>query len=313
MAIDFTLVVPIYKNEDLIPDLMVAVEGIRRDIGCTFEAVFVVDGSPDLCFIKIKEEISRLNFPSQLILLSKNFGSFSAIRAGLEYGRGRFFGVMAADLQEPPELLIKFHQLLATEKCDVVVGVRRNRSDPFFTKMTANLFWYFYRKYIFREMPVGGVDIFGCNSVFRDHLLQLNESRTSLIAQLFWMGFDREYVVYDRRIRVSGKSSWTMNKKIQYMLDSIFSFSDLPITLLIKTGIIGIIVTVILSIAIILFRFMHLITVPGYVPIMLSILFCSSLNLMGFGIVGVYAWRGYENSKNRPISIVSKHISNNKS
>ncbi len=99
---------------------------------------------------------------------------------------------MAADLQEPPELLVTFFSSLAADECDVAIGTRVGRSDPFISRVASGAFWSLYRRLVVRDMPEGGVDVFGCNRNFRDELLKLEESRSSLIALIFWLGFSAQ-------------------------------------------------------------------------------------------------------------------------
>ena len=110
-----SLIVPVYKNEENIPDLVAALSELARAMP-GFEAVLVVDGSPDRSAELLTQMLPDAGFAAQLILLSRNFGSFAAIREGLRHARGRVFAVMAADLQEPPDLALAFfHRLLADE------------------------------------------------------------------------------------------------------------------------------------------------------------------------------------------------------
>jgi len=100
----YSLIIPIYKNEESIRELLKTIGKLNIKLDGKLEAVFVIDGSPDQSFTILNELLPQQKFTSQLILLSRNFGSFTAVRAGLAEGRGPFFAVMAADLQEPPEL-----------------------------------------------------------------------------------------------------------------------------------------------------------------------------------------------------------------
>lgn len=298
-----TLVIPVYRNEASIPDLLAAISQLDQQLGNELEVVFVVDGSPDRCYELLRDALPRQSFRSQLILLSKNFGSFMAIRTGLQFGKGDRFAVMAADLQEPPELVLEMNRILCSEDVDVVVGVRGGRQDPLFSRIASQVFWGLYRRYVIPEIPSGGVDMFGCNKVFRDTLLTLDERHSSLIAQIFWLGFRREVVTYTRQERQHGKSAWTLRKKVNYLMDSVFSFTDLPIRLLIRVGAGGAALAALLGLLVLFAKLYGMINVPGYAMTMLTISFLGSLNLLGLGIVGSYAWRTYENTKNRPLAI----------
>lgn len=299
-----TLVIPVYRNEGSIPELLDAVHRLHRALDGEMEAVFVVDGSPDRCYELLRAALPREPFPSTLALLSRNFGSFQAIRVGLELGVGDRFAVMAADLQEPPELVLEMDRVLRDEAIDVVVGVRDGRKDPLLSRVPAQIFWSLYRRFVVPDIPPGGVDVFGCNRKFRDSLLQLDEHHSSLIAQIFWLGFRRKCISYVRQARQHGKSAWTLRKKINYLTDSIFAFTDLPIRLLIRVGGGGAVVAGFLGIVVLTARLLGMITVPGYAITMLTISFLGAVNLLSLGIVGSYAWRAYENTKGRPLAVV---------
>jgi glycosyltransferase involved in cell wall biosynthesis len=308
--VTFSLVIPVYKNEATIPALLTAVRGINDALSGKLEVVFVVDGSPDRCYALLKDAVDTLPMRAQLIGHSRNFGSFAAIRTGLAAGRGMHFAVMAADLQEPPELMVQVFRALAADECDVVVGTRNSRQDPALARLTSRLFWGTYRRFVVKDIPSGGVDVFGCNRFFRDQLLQLEESRSSLIALIFWLGFRRKFISYERRLRQDGKSAWTLRKKVDYMLDSVFAFTDYPIRLLIRVGFLGSVISALIGVVVLAARVLDKIDVPGYAATMLAVLFLGAINLLGLGIVGTYAWRAYENSKSRPQAIVAAQYQN---
>ena len=130
--------------------------------------------------------------------------------------------------------------------------------------------------------------------------MQLRESHSSLIGLLFCLGFRRVEVPYVRAPRPEGRSAWSFRRKLKYLLDSAFSFTDLPITLLIGLGATAVFVSVIISIAVLAAWAAGQIDVPGYTPLMLTLLMFSSVLVLGLGLVGSYVWRTYENSKARP-------------
>ena len=300
---DLSVIVPVYKNEASIPDLLRALAALDGKLNGRLEVVFVVDGSPDRCHELLLAQLPDQPFAAKLVLLSRNFGAFAAVRMGLMHAAGSLFAVMAADLQEPPELIVQMFGVLSGGACDVVVGVRAARSDPLLQRWTARLFWSAYRRWVVPQMPAGGVDIFACNQSFRDALLALEESRSSLIAQIFWLGFRRAEVPYERQIRQHGSSAWTWKKKVSYLADSVFSFTDLPIRSLLWTGTLGVLTAVALGTVAVLGRMLGMIAVPGYAMTLVAILFFGALNLLSLGIVGAYAWRAYENTKHRPQAV----------
>jgi glycosyltransferase involved in cell wall biosynthesis len=303
----FSIVIPVYGNEASIPPLLEALARIAGDVHArnaqTLEVVFVVDGSPDRSFDVLASLLPAARFRSKLLLHSRNFGAFAAIRTGLAAATGDYFAVMAADLQEPPELMTRFLDALSPGLLDIVVGCRQSRQDPWASRMASMFFWRLYRALVVRDMPSMGVDIFACNRVFRDHLLRLEEANSSLVGQIFWLGFRRGEIHYERRLREHGKSAWTFRKKARYLFDSVFSFTDLPVRMLSAFGLLGVVASIALGLVVLVMKIQGGIPVPGYAATMLTVMFFGGINALGLGIVGSYAWRAYENTKARPLSL----------
>jgi glycosyltransferase involved in cell wall biosynthesis len=300
----YSIVVPIYGNESGISHLLSRLSEVTTSIGAECEVVFVVDGSPDRSYEILVELLPHMDLFTQLIRHSRNFGSFAAIRTGMSHATGEFIAVMAADLQEPPELILDFFATLDSGEADVVVGRREARDDPFVSKISSGVFWNVYKRWIFPEMPEGGVDIFGCNRDVALEILALDEAHSSLIGLLYWVGFRRKEIPYRRQPREHGKSGWSFSKKVRYLLDSVFSFTDIPLTLLIAVGAIGSFVTLLVSFVVFAAYLFGSIQEPGYTPLMMVILFSTFTMLVALGIVGSYVWRAFENTKRRPGAIV---------
>ena len=304
----YSVVIPVYRNAEFVPLLIEAFTRIHAEaltaFGIETEFVFVVDASPDDSHALLQEQLPHAPFASQLVLHARNFGSFAAIRTGLHAAKGEFCAVIAADLQEPPGILIDFLRALRTGDLDIVVGVRTGRDDPALSQFSASLFWSVYRRLVVREIPKNGVDIFGCTRRVRDELLKLEEAHSSLVGLIFWLGFRRGEIPYARRARAFGRSAWTLRKKLDYLLDSVFAFTDLPIRILSVLGGIGLTIAVLLSMLVLGLRLAGLISVPGYTATVLVVSVFGALNTLGLGLIGSYAWRAYENTKRRPLAIV---------
>jgi glycosyltransferase involved in cell wall biosynthesis len=300
----YSLIIPVYNNEESLPKLLATVDGLNAELNRQLEAVFVIDGSPDYCYSVLQKSLPKYAFRSQLILLSRNFGSFTAIRMGLEHAQGPYFAVMAADLQEPPELIVDFFRTLEQQEYDVTIGIREERNDSVINQLSSNVFWSLFRKFVQTEMPRGGVDIFGCNLAVRNQLLALKESNTSLVGLLFWLGYRRKDFSYTRLDRQHGSSGWSFSKKCNYLVDSILAFSDLPIWMLFIAGSLGLGALALLGTAVLISYFMTGVTAPGYFTTILMILGFGTLNLFGLGVLGAYVWRIFENTKGRPHGVV---------
>lgn len=303
----YSLIIPVYKNEPTLPPLVAALSQLSAQLDGLLEVVFVVDGSPDRSHAVLRDALTRSGLAAQLISLSRNFGSFAAIRMGLDAAHGPYFAVMAADLQEPPELAAEFFRTLEAGQVDVVVGVRQSRGDPWLSAASSRLFWAAYRRFVQPEVPPGGVDVFGCNKVVRDALLRLRESNSTLIGLLFWLGFRRAELPYVRLPRPVGRSAWSFRRKLRYLMDSCFALTDLPINLIMAVGAFGLSASVILSVVVFVAWLVGAIPVPGYTPVMLLLLTAFTALMLSLGVIGSYVWRTFENTKNRPLYVPMVH------
>lgn len=306
--IKFSLVIPVYKNRESLPLLLDAVRALQQQHR-QMETIFVVDGCPQDCYGWLAQHLPDANLRAQLLLHSRNFGSFAAIRTGMTTARGSYCAVMAADLQEPPELVAEFFHALENDGVDVVLGTRDSREDPFFSKLASQIFWGIYRRYVQPDMPAGGIDMFGCNQLFREKLLALPEQNSSLVGLILWLGFKRKCIGYHRRARAHGASAWTLRRKLNYLLDSVFAFSDLPLKLLMSVGGLAMLIAFIVGVAALIAKLSGQIAVPGYTMLIIAISFFGALNMFALGVVGSYVWRAFENTKARPIAVLAKqHI-----
>jgi len=296
-----SLVIPVYGNRETIAPLVEAVEGIRDRIDGGLEVVFVVDGSPDDSHSRLVEQLSDRGLEARVVEHSRNFGSFAAIRTGMSLAKGEFISVMAADLQEPPELVVEFLEHLHGGDVDVVAGERASRDDR--GDAFSKLYWLLYRRFVMSEIPAGGADVFACTAAVRDVICSLEHVHTSLITQLFWVGFRRRLVPYDRR-KSPGESGWTLRRKLRYLSDSVFAFTDLPVRMLWLVGLLGLTVGAVLAAAVVIARAVGAVAVPGYTATILVIIFFGSFNMVGLGIIGSYVWRAYDTVKGRPGAIV---------
>ncbi len=307
METRYSLVIPVYRSEATLEALVESLSGIVGALDHALEVVFVIDGSPDRSYQILKALLPNAPFPSQVVCMSRNFGSFAAIRMGMESAHGPYYAVLAADLQEPPELIVTFFRALAGGSVDITVGTREARDDPFWQALFARMFWAVYRKFVQPEVPPGGVDVFGCNQTVRDALLRMRESNSTLIGLLFWLGFRRLSVPYSRRARAAGKSAWTLRRKIGYLADSCFALTDLPITVILATGALGSVIAVGLSVVVTIAWLTGYVTVPGYTPLILVALNSFTITMLALGIIGGYVWRTFENTKGRPLYVPMSH------
>lgn len=308
-SVSYNIIVPVYNNAQSLAALVDNLAKIDKQINAQYGAVvtfiFVIDGSPDDSAQVLEAVLSRNLISAKILYHSRNFGSFAAIRTGLGAQEADYYGMIAADLQEPPELLVDFFIKMHVDSSKVVVATRSARNDPFMSKLFSTVFWKIYKKFVVKNVPAGGVDLFGCCQQVRNELLLLKEANSSLVAQLFWLGHDFTTINYTRQKREHGKSGWSFSKKMKYMMDSVFSFTDLPIKFISFAGAAAMFVAFIYGVVIIASRLLGYIPPTGFSALMIVILFMGGLNAFAIGVLGNYAWRTFENSKARPLSLVS--------
>jgi polyisoprenyl-phosphate glycosyltransferase len=304
----FSLVIPVYRNQATLAAAVDRCSTLAAALDGPLEVVFVVDGSPDGSVVLLRRLLQEnRGFSAQLIVLSRNFGAFSALKVGLAAAEGELVSVMAADLQEPVSLIEDLYAALASGEHDVALGVRASRADPAFTRFTSRVYWALYRRFVQREMPKAGVDIFACTREVSDQLVRLDESHTSIVGLLLWLGYRSVEIPYDRQYRAHGTSGWTLRRRIRYFLDSVFSFSDLPVLIITTVGVAGVVISVLAALVVFVGYLTGSVHSAGYTPLMLAITFASSSILLALGIIGSYVWRTYENTKGRPGAIPMSH------
>jgi glycosyltransferase involved in cell wall biosynthesis len=301
-----SIVVPVYKNEGSIEHLLNRISEISGAVTGSVEAVFVVDGSPDKSLEVLRSSLPRDGFDAKVLLLSRNFGAFSAIRAGLREARGEATVVMAADLQEPTSLILDMLGIVQRDEADVAVGVRQSRKDGVVSRTLSAVFWKVFNRVSSLELPRGGVDIFALSRSACETLNSFEESSTSLIGLIYWMGFRRQEVPYHRVERQVGKSSWSLQKRINYAKDSITAFSEFPLSVFLWSGVIGAVVSLVFAF---IGAFQYIFTSDHQSQreiTAIGLLFVASYLMAGLGIIGTYLWRLAENVRNRPDSITWK-------
>jgi glycosyltransferase involved in cell wall biosynthesis len=303
-SVPYSVVIPVYLNSESLPLVIAALEDLQDRLDIPVEGVFVVDGSPDDSLQVLRECLPSASFRSQLLVHSRNFGAFAAIRTGFLAARGHYVAAMAADLQEPIELIEDFYRLLLSGEWDVAVGTRTSRQDPGLSKALSATYWRAYRRLVQPQMPPGGVDIFACTRQVALSLGEMTEAHSSLVGQLYWVGYRRTEVPYERRQREHGSSAWSLRKKVSYLLDSVFSFTHLPISIVLTIGVVGTALSLVGAIVVFVIWLLGDIRQPGYTATMLVLLLGISSILFALGLVGTYVWRTYENTKARPSSIV---------
>jgi len=301
-----SIVVPVYFNEESLPSLENALNRLESELsmeGFELELIFVNDGSLDKSLEKLKEMKARR--PNTIVLNHlSNQGSMSAIKTGLKYVSGNCFTYLAADLQDPPELIL---QMVKEWKMGerFVVRTRSSRADPLMTKLFAWLNYKLVRMFVMPTFPEGGFDMAVMDKVFLENLLRCGHNKN--LAMFAWsLGIPAKILTYDRKARIHGKSRWTLRKKIDYFIDSCIGYSVKPMRVATGIGFFLALGCFIYAAIVIFGRIFGYIEQPGFSAIAALLGFLNGCVFMFLGLLGEYVWRIYRETDRHAVPIVEE-------
>jgi dolichol-phosphate mannosyltransferase len=304
-----SVVVPVFNNAASLPDLFERFQDLAaRNPQHRFEWIFVDDGSSDGSFALLRELAGRES-GVRVVKLSRNFGSNAALLAGLSQARGAAAAAIAADLQDPPELIDEMLDHWRQGK-KVILAARRSRGDGFLTTLLADVFYGLFRRFAIRSMPSRGFDFFLIDRQVIDILKNTQENNAYLMGLILWVGFEPEVLHYHRQERQKryGRSMWTFAKKLKYFIDSFVSFSYLPVRAASVLGITLSFLGLLYALLIIFLRLFFSIPVEGWASMMVVLLIVSGVQMLMIGILGEYLWRNLDETRRRPRFIVEQVI-----
>ena len=271
-----------------------------------FEVICIDDGSKDNT-LGVLKDLQALDSRIKIIKLSKNFGEFRAILAGLTHASGECMAVMSADLQDPPYLITEMIQAWENGE-KVVIAARTDRKENWLKKLLAHTYYWFLRKLVIEDYPKYGFDFFLIDKQVAQILVDMKEKNSTIYVQLIWTGFKPKVIDYIREDREDGKSMWTYWKRINLFIDTFIVFSYKPIRLISGLGILMSIFGFISAIYFIFEKvFLHN-DVAGWTSLVVAVLVLAGVQLIMLGIIGEYIWRNLDETRKRPVFIVDEII-----
>ena len=302
-----TVIIPAYNEEANLTALFerlsaVAAESPRYE----FEFLFVDDGSKDAT-AEILAALHARDPRVKALRFSRNFGSHAACLAGLMEGHGDIMVILAADLQDPPELIPEMLENMEAGS-DVVLAVRDQREDSWLTVKMANLYHRLMRRYAIPTWPPHGADVVMLRRPVRDVLVRWRQKNTSIFAQMLWAGFRQSTVLYSKQRRHAGSSKWSLGKKIKLFVDSFVSFSFTPIRLISYCGMALAAFGFAYAVFVVLNRLYYGRPIPGWSSIMVVLLFVSGVQLLMLGVIGEYLWRVADEVRGAPPFVVESRL-----
>jgi polyisoprenyl-phosphate glycosyltransferase len=300
-----SLVIPLYNEEAVIGHLRTAVEKFITNVKGKTEVILVNDGSSDgtlahiACWAAEDPQV-------KIVDLSRNFGHQSAATAGLDYASGEAVVLLDADLQDP---LTVIHDMIDRyrEGYDVAYGQRIARDgENWWKRFTAWLFYRLMRALVYKDLPVDAGDFRLISRHCLDGLQQLTETHRFLRGMVAWVGYSQVAVPYKRSARIAGESKYPLRKMLTFAWTAATSFSGIPLKVSTLMGVITTLLGMEEGLRAILAHLFHWYVVPGWSSLVVLVSIIGGAMLISIGVLGEYVSKVYEQSKRRPLYLVSR-------
>ena len=305
-----SIIVPCYNEEAALPYFLEAIRKTEAEMtaawGCTFEVVFVDDGSRDGTLEALRAA-AREAPGIRYLSFSRNFGKEAAMYAGLQHARGEYVAIMDADLQHPPEMLKAMYQGLESGEYDCVAARRESRKgEPRVRSFFARCFYKLINRISDTEIVDGACDFRMMRRRMVDAILSLGEYNRFSKGIFGWVGFRTQWLPYENVERVAGETKWSFWKLLLYSLQGIVGFSTVPLALASVLGVVLCIFSGIMVAYIIIKTLLFGDPVSGWPSLACMVMFMGGIQLFCIGILGQYLAKTYLETKRRPIYILAE-------
>jgi glycosyltransferase involved in cell wall biosynthesis len=295
-----SLIIPMHNEAAVLPTTLAAIKAALGGLGVEYEIIGVDDGSTDDTFA-VLSRLAEADPRLRGLRLSRNFGKEAALSAGLDHCDGDMVVPIDADLQDPPSLIADFITLWEAGY-DVVYGVRtERRSDTFFKRATAGVFYRVFNKISDVPIPGDTGDFRLMDRAVVEALRALPERNRFMKGLFAWVGFRQVGVPYVRPERATGTTSFNGPRLFRFALDGITAFSTAPLRIWSLVGLAG----AAAALGYALFLIAHVLVqgrdIPGYASLMVVLLLFSSFQMIALGVFGEYLGRMYQEIKGRPL------------
>jgi dolichol-phosphate mannosyltransferase len=301
-----SIVSPVYKAELFVEKLVLEIHKSIEVIGVSYEIILVDDRSNDRSW-ELMKQLSAKDEHVKSIRLSRNFGQHPAIMAGLSHAKGDWIVVMDCDLQDQPKEICKLYAK-AQEGFEVVLARRTNRKDGFLKKLSSTIFSKVYgfftdTKY---DNEIANFGIYDKKVIHS--ILQISDFIKYFPLFVSFVGYKSTSIEVEHAPRASGNSSYSISKLISLAFNSIISFSNKPLKIFVKFGVIISILSIFVGSYYLYEAYTNKIEVIGYTSIIVSIWFLSGVIITTVGVTGIYIGKIFDQTKNRPVFIIDEII-----
>lgn len=299
-----SIVSPIYKAEHFVEKLVFEIQKAMNILDVDFEIILVDDRSKDNSWQKMKEQSLKNPFVTS-VRLSRNFGQHPAIMAGLSQAKGEWIVVMDCDLQDQPKEIIKLYRK-AQEGFEVVQARRKNREDNFLKKLSSKVFSKVY-SYFTDTKYDNEIANFGIYHKKVIHsILEISDYIKFFPLFVEFVGYKSTSITVEHASRDSGTTSYSFSKLVSLAFNTIISFSNKPLKLFVKFGMLISLLSFCVGIHYIYQAMHNEIEVLGYTSIIVSIWFLSGVIITTIGVAGIYIGKIFDQTKNRPVYIIDE-------
>jgi polyisoprenyl-phosphate glycosyltransferase len=299
----YSIVVPIFNEQQSLPELFARLRSLMGELDGHAEVIMVDDGSTDASYSMMRE-ISGSDQRFKLIRLSRNFGHQIAITAGLDVASGQAVIIIDADLQDPPELIL---EMVAKWRSgyEVVYALRAERTgESVFKRLTAAAFYRTLQRLTDIEAPLDVGDFRLVDRRALEAFRAMRENNRYVRGMFSWIGFRQAGVTYSRAPRFAGSTKFSLRRMMQFAIDGIVSFSNVPLRLALNLGFFLAALSFLVGIASITAKLTGAFVVPGWASLIVAVCFLGGIQLMILGVMGEYIARIYDEVKNRPLYLV---------
>ncbi|HEV8339211.1 MAG TPA: glycosyltransferase family 2 protein [bacterium] len=303
-----SIIVLVYNEEESLEAFQQRLAAVLEGLGhYDPEVIFVDDGSRDHSFALL-QGLRQRNPAIKILRFSRNFGSWSAVAAGVQAASGDAIMWITSDLQDPPEIIPPM--VRAWEQgAEVVWASRARRDDPLPRRLTAALFYRLLRRIGVPDYPLLGVDICLLDRRVAHHFTRLQERNRFTQALIMGLGFRQVTISYARERRQGGRSKWgNLSGLSKIAFDMIVGTTYIPFRAMLGLGLVLAGGTLLALFALIAARWGSPAPLPPWLPEVLATLGVGGLLASMLGIVGEYLWRVLEEVRGRPFYIVRDRI-----
>jgi len=302
-----SIVVPLYNEEKIFSFLIERLNKVIENCPLRVEVVLVDDGSRDNTAVLMKV-LALEDKKYHCIFLARNFGHQIALTAGIANARGsEAIFIIDGDLQDPPELLMKFYEQLKSGH-DVVYAIRKARKESFYKRYAYSIFYRILKKISSIDIPPDSGDFSLISRKVANIIISMPEESRFIRGMRSWVGFKQIGIEYDRDSRVAGETKYSFKALLNLAYNGIFNFSEFPIKFITNIGLITILFVFAYFTYALYKKVMYDIVPEGFTALVFIIMLVAGAQFMALGIIGEYVLRIFLQVKNRPLFTIRQKI-----